>query len=88
MPYRGAVQSLPDLLGGRIQIICESPGVLLTHIPQGKLTPLVVTNERRLPELPEVPTLAELGIDGYPPLTWTGVVALPGRQTPSSASSM
>ena len=38
----------------------------------------MVTNERRLPELPEIPTLAELGIDGFPPLTWTGVVAPPG----------
>jgi tripartite-type tricarboxylate transporter receptor subunit TctC len=78
VPYRSAAQSLSDLFGGRIQIICEGLGVLLPHIQQGKLTPLAVTSTTRLPELPDVPTLAELGIDGFPPYSWMGVVGPPG----------
>jgi tripartite-type tricarboxylate transporter receptor subunit TctC len=85
VPYRGTVQSLPDLFGGRIQIICESPGVLLPHIKQGNLTPLVVTSAARLPDLPDLPTLAELGIGGFPPQTWMGMVAPPG--TPDAVVS-
>jgi tripartite-type tricarboxylate transporter receptor subunit TctC len=77
VPYRGTVQSLPDLFGGRIQMLCESLGVLLPHIQEGKLRPLVVTSTRRLSGLPDVPTLSELGIDGFPPLTWMGIVAPP-----------
>lgn len=75
VPYRGTVQSLPDLFGGRIQAISEGLGVLLPHIQEGKLRPLVVTSPRRLAELPDVPTLYELGISGFPPLTWMGIVA-------------
>jgi tripartite-type tricarboxylate transporter receptor subunit TctC len=85
VPYRGALQSLPDLLGGRIQIICESPSVLLSHIRDGKLKPLAVTSVKRLPELPDVPTLTENGIEGFPPLTWMGILAPPG--TPESVVS-
>jgi len=82
VPYRGTVQSLPDLFGGRIQMVCEGLGVLLPYIQAGKLKPLVVTGAGRLPELPDVPTLSELGIDGFPPLTWMGMVAPP--HTPDS----
>ena len=81
IPYRGAVQAFPDLLSGRIQIIVEGPGVLLPHIQQGKVAPLVVTSATRLRELPDVPTLVEVGIDGYPPQTWMGIVAPPGTPT-------
>lgn len=78
VPYRGGAQSLPDALGGRIQIVGDSPAVLLPYIGHGTLKPLVVTSATRLQELPNVPTMAEVGIDGYPPQTWMGLVAPPG----------
>jgi tripartite-type tricarboxylate transporter receptor subunit TctC len=77
-PYRGNAQSLPDALSGRIQIVGDSPAVLLPYINQGSLRPLVVTSASRLQELPNVPTMAEIGIDGYPTQTWMGLVAPPG----------
>ena len=75
VPYRGTAQALTDLLGGRIQITAETPAVLLPYIQEGKIRPLLVTSTSRLPELPEVPTMLESGLDGYPPETWMGVVA-------------
>ena len=73
VPYRGGAQSLPDVLSGRIQIVGDSPAVLLPHIRRGSLKPLVVTSATRLQELPDAPTMTEVGIDGYPTETWMGL---------------
>ena len=75
VPYRGSAQAIPDLLGGQIQIIAESTAILLPFIHQGKLRPFVVASTMRWPELPGVPTLTEIGVDGFPPESWTGVLA-------------
>jgi tripartite-type tricarboxylate transporter receptor subunit TctC len=75
VPYKGTAQAITDLLGGQIQITSESLGVLLPHIQQGRIRPLLVTSAARLPELPDVRTLTELGLDGYPTDTWQGIVA-------------
>jgi len=60
VPYKGGSQAMPDLLAGRIQVSADA---------------LPLTSATRLPELPDVPTLTEVGIDGYPPQTWMGLVA-------------
>jgi tripartite-type tricarboxylate transporter receptor subunit TctC len=78
VPYRGTAQALTDFLGGRIQITSETPAILNPYIADGKLRPLMVTTTKRMPELPDVPTMLEVGLDGYPPETWMGVVAPPG----------
>jgi tripartite-type tricarboxylate transporter receptor subunit TctC len=75
VPYRGTAQVLPDLLSGEVQITCESLAILMPYIAQGAVRPLLVTSATRLPELPQVPTLLELGFDGYPVETWMGLVA-------------
>ncbi len=78
VPYRGSAQAIPDLLGGQIQIIAESMPILMPFVRQGRLRPLVVASKTRQPELPDVPTLTEIGLDGFPPETWTGVLAPAG----------
>jgi tripartite-type tricarboxylate transporter receptor subunit TctC len=78
VPYRGGAQSLPDALGGRIQVIGDSPAALLPYIRQGGLKPLVVTSATPLQDLPDVPTMGEVGLNGYPTQTWMGLVAPPG----------
>jgi tripartite-type tricarboxylate transporter receptor subunit TctC len=85
VPYRGTAQALTDLLGGRIQITAETPAVLMPYIQTGKLRPLLVTTTARMPDLPDVPTMLEAGLDGYPAETWMGVVA-PGG-TPDAVVS-
>jgi tripartite-type tricarboxylate transporter receptor subunit TctC len=78
VPYRGTSQAIPDLLAGRTQITAEGSAVLLPYIQQGTIRPIVIASATRVPELPDVPTLIEAGLDGYPTETWTGVVAPPG----------
>jgi tripartite-type tricarboxylate transporter receptor subunit TctC len=78
VPYKGGSQALPDLLAGRIQVGADALPLLLPYIREGKVRALAVTSATRLPELPDVPTLAEVGIDGYPPQTWMGLVAPAG----------
>jgi tripartite-type tricarboxylate transporter receptor subunit TctC len=78
VPYKGGSQILPDLMAGRIQLGADAPALLMPHIRSGKLRPLVVSSMSRLPELPDVPTLTEIGLDGYPPQTWMGIVAPAG----------
>jgi tripartite-type tricarboxylate transporter receptor subunit TctC len=73
-----AAGSTPDLLAGRIQIGADALPSLLPYIREGKVRALAVTSAARLPELPDVPTLAEIGIDGYPAPTWMGLVAPAG----------
>jgi tripartite-type tricarboxylate transporter receptor subunit TctC len=82
VPYRGTAQSLTDLMGGRIQVTAETPAVLMPYIMDGRLRPLMVTTTARLPELPDVPTMHEAGLDGYPEETWMGVVAPPNTPQP------
>ena len=78
VPYRGSASAVPDLLGGRLQVLTESPAVIVPLVQQGQVRALVVTSEIRLPELPDVPTLVEVGIHGYPAQTWMGIVAPSG----------
>lgn len=82
VPYRGAGPAVVDLLAGRMQMMIDSSSVLLTHIQSGKLQAIAVTSDRRLPQLPNMPTFAEAG---YPQLTaslWTGLLAPAGTPAP------
>jgi tripartite-type tricarboxylate transporter receptor subunit TctC len=75
IPYRGGVQAITDLLGGRVQINIGTPTTLLPLIKEGKLRPLAFTGTDRSADIPDVPTMIE---SGYPSLTftfWEGVVA-------------
>ena len=75
VPYRGAGQSVTDLLAGQVQMIFETTAILLPHVEAGKLRPLVVASSTRSPLLPGVPTTAE---SGYPKIFasfWSGLLA-------------
>jgi tripartite-type tricarboxylate transporter receptor subunit TctC len=82
VPYKGAAPAVADLLGGQIQIGMTSKAVLLPLIREGRLRALAVTSEVRWPELPEVPTLREAGLQGIPAYLWFGLLA-PAR-TPAA----
>ena len=74
VPYKGLPQALPDLLGGRLQYVFGTPESMLPLVNDGKLRLLALTNARRSPSLPEVPTLAESGVPGYEFAGWIGVM--------------
>jgi len=73
IPYKGTGPALTDLLGGQIQVMFNDTS--LPHIQSGKLRALAVTGAKRWPQLPDVPTLAELGMPGYETYNWFGILA-------------
>lgn len=75
IPYKGSAESLNDLLGGRIDVIYDP--VALAQVKAGKLKALAANSPERNPELPEVPTFREQGLD-IPGGSWFGVFAPPG----------
>jgi tripartite-type tricarboxylate transporter receptor subunit TctC len=75
VPYKGAAPAIADVLGNQIQLHASAKSVLLPLIKAGKLRPLVVTSAERWPELPDVPTLRELGFTNYPTTLWFVVMA-------------
>ena len=75
IPYKGAAQSITDLLGGRTQMTIDGLTVLYPLIKDGKVRPLAIARATRWPELPNVPTLVESGFPDFVADAWTGVVA-------------
>lgn len=72
--YKGSANSYADLLGGRVKLEFD---VLPTAMPQvrgGKLLALATASATRLPQLPDVPTVAEAGVPGYETTSWYGFV--------------
>lgn len=82
IPYKGNGPALVDLLGGQIQVSILTVAPSLPHIKTGKLRPLAATSPTRLPVLPDLPTVAELGFPGYEVRSWYGLLA-PARTPPS-----
>ncbi len=73
VPYKGAGPALNDVLGGQVPVIFDVLGSSLPHIAAGKLRPLAVTTAKRAAALPEVPTLAELGLANFEFSAWHGI---------------
>jgi tripartite-type tricarboxylate transporter receptor subunit TctC len=76
--YRGATPALTDTIGGHIQMMIVSIGLVAAPWQAGKLTVLGFGSKSRLPEYPDVPTLAESGLPGYEAGSWYGLVAPKG----------
>jgi tripartite-type tricarboxylate transporter receptor subunit TctC len=75
VPYRGTLPALNDLVGGYIQLMFTDLGPAEQLIASGKLRPLAVTTKSRLPKLPDVPPLAEVGVPAFDLAAWQGVIA-------------
>ena len=78
IPYRGAAQSVTDVVAGQIPVSFSGLAVPLPFIKDGKVRPLAVPSEGRSPHLPDVPTLAEEGVRGFVFNTWLGIYAPKG----------
>ena len=75
IPYRGAAPALADLAGGQIPVMMVDMAAGAAFIKSGKIRPLAVANDKRLPQLPDVPTFAELGMKGVEAAALVGLVA-------------
>jgi len=78
VPYKGSSQAMTDLLAGRVQIMFAPISTALPMIHDKKLVALAVTSDTREKELPNVPTLAEAGVNGVDMAIWSGFVAPKG----------
>ena len=64
VPYKGVTGAYADVMGGRVDFLADGPASVLTQVRANRMRPLVVTAPQRLPTLPNVPTVAELGLAG------------------------
>jgi tripartite-type tricarboxylate transporter receptor subunit TctC len=76
--YRGSGPAVTDLVAGNVPVMFDSVASALPHIRGGRARALAVTTARRVPQLPEVPTLAETLSPGYDSVGWTGLAAPAG----------
>jgi tripartite-type tricarboxylate transporter receptor subunit TctC len=74
VPYRGQGPALSDLLGGQVQILFAAAPGTADYVKTGKLRALAVTTATRMPDLPEVPTVADT-VAGYEASQWYGFAA-------------
>ena len=74
-PYRGAAPALADVAGGQIPVMMVDMAAGAGFIKGGKVRPLAVANATRLPQLPDVPTFAELGLPSVQAAALVGMVA-------------
>jgi tripartite-type tricarboxylate transporter receptor subunit TctC len=78
--YKGSGPAVTDLLGNQIPLAVDSVAATLPHIKAGKFRPIAMTGAKRVPQLPDVPTIAELGYKDFEGEGWGGIVV--PRNTP------
>ena len=82
VPYRGTPQAITDLLGGQIDVFFADPFAGISLVNEGQLKVLAVTDTKRLPLLPQVPTMAEAGYKDVEVVSWAAMFA-PAKTDPS-----
>ena len=85
--YRGNAPATNDLIGGHIQFNLDQVSVALPFIQDGKTRALAVTGSKRAPGLPDVPTFAEVGVEGIDGQTFTGLMA-PAKTPPAIVAKL
>ena len=78
VPYRGSAGATTDLVSGVVQSSFAGVPNALSQVPQGRLKALAVTTAKRIPQLPDVPTLQEAGVAGYDASVWLALLAPAG----------
>src|SRR5690554_3931052 len=81
IPYKGGAQALTDLIGGQVDATTNGMVATYPHVKSGKIRLLAVTSEKRLPQLPDVPTVGEM-IPGFVTGSWQGILAPAGTPEP------
>ena len=75
VPYKGGAPAIADLIGGHVNVSFQNLGAVIGHIKSGKLIALGITSDKRVPLLPDTPTLDELGQKGIVVYSWQAVAA-------------
>ena len=82
VPYKGNAGAMPDVLGGRVNMIFDGANSSGPYVQHGKLRAFAVSSPKRLPAFPDIPTLAEQGLPNYSFHVYMGLVAPAGTPTP------
>jgi tripartite-type tricarboxylate transporter receptor subunit TctC len=75
VPYRGGALVIPDMLGGRIHVYWPTPATVLPLVREGRIKALATSSPERNPDLPDVPTMKELGLNELSLEFWAGMWA-------------
>lgn len=78
VPYPGSAQGVNDVLAGRVPVMFSSITTVWPHVTGGKLKALATTQPKRLAMAPDLPTMAEAGLQGYDAVVWMGLLAPAG----------
>ncbi|NML16749.1 tripartite tricarboxylate transporter substrate binding protein [Azohydromonas sp. G-1-1-14] len=73
VPYRGGAPAISDLLGGQVDVMIDVMPNTGPQVQSGRLRALAVTTAQRLPNMPNVPTIAESGVPGFDVSAWDGI---------------
>lgn len=73
VPYKGVAEATNDVIAGRIDIFFVGTQIALQHVQSGKLRVLALTGAKRWKGMPDVPTLQELGLNGFNVVNWFGL---------------
>jgi tripartite-type tricarboxylate transporter receptor subunit TctC len=82
VPYKGSGPAMTDLLGGQIPLLLDTVAATLPHIKSGRMKAIATLSPKRVPLLPDVPTVDELGYAGFEAEGWGGMVV--PRATPAA----
>jgi tripartite-type tricarboxylate transporter receptor subunit TctC len=82
VPYKGTGPAMNDLLGGTVDFMCDQTTNTTSQIKAGKVKVYGVTSLKRVPSLPDVPTLDEQGLKGFEVGIWHGLYAPKGTPKP------
>ena len=78
IPYKGSSAAHTDLISGQVQIMLDTTSSSMALVKAGKLRPLAITTAKRSPELPDVPTMREIGFPAVEISTWYGLYTTAG----------
>jgi tripartite-type tricarboxylate transporter receptor subunit TctC len=78
VPYKGSAGAANDLVAGVVESSFAGVPNALAQVPQGRLKALAVTTAKRIPQLPDVPTMQEAGVAGYDASVWLALLAPAG----------
>ncbi|GGJ16508.1 Bug family tripartite tricarboxylate transporter substrate binding protein [Neoroseomonas lacus] len=76
--YRGSGPAIADVIAGNVKLMTDSVASALPHIRDGRVKAIAMCSARRVPQLPDVPTIAETLVPGYEAAGWSGLVAPTG----------
>ena len=82
IPYKGGAQAMVGLMGGQVQLMFNNTPEVLPQMNSGRLKVLAIALPQRSPLMPDIPTVAELGLPGFSISLWYGLIGAKGIPKP------